>query len=288
MEENVPVMNFMAAVPILSKIMRIPTVQRAALPTVKDRVGMGRIKAVTSDIIARRFGDEKEVKNDITQSFIAHGLDEGQICDESLLQILAGSDTTATIIRSGFIQIISNAQVMSKLQAECDASGVPLTEIISNARAIELPYLNACVKEALRFHPAATGTMPRKVGPEGDWHKGMYFPPGTEIGFCAWNVYKLNPAYGGDADVFRPDRWIEATPEQLATMEKSHDLVFGYGKYRCMGEKIARIELLKTFFELMRRFNLSFLDPMKPLEKDLNYGLFIQKGMWLRVEERKV
>lgn len=286
MEDNVPVMNIMSAVPILSKIMRIPAVQRVALPTVKDRVGMGRIKAVARDHIARRFGPEKETKHDITQSFIRHGLTQAEIGDESLLQILAGSDTTATIIRSGLIHIVSNAQIYNKLQAECDGSGVPLGEIISYGRALELPFLNACLNESLRYHPAATGLMPRKVGPRGDTHKGTYLPPGTEIGFCAWNVYKLNPAYGQDADVFRPERWTEATPDQLARMEKSHELVFGHGRYKCMGEKIARIELLKTFFELIRRFNFSFLDPTKPLEKDLNYGLFIQKGMWMRVEER--
>ena len=101
-------------------------------------------------------------------------------------------------------------------------------------------------------------------------------------------MYKLNPAYGEDAEIFRPERWTEANPEQLATMEKAHELVFGYGRYKCMGEKIAWIELLKTFFELMRRFDFSFLDPTRPLEKDLNYGLFIQKGMWMRVEENKI
>lgn len=286
MEENMPAMNFMSAVPILSRIMRIPAVQRAALPTVKDRVGMGKIKAVTRDIIARRFGPEKETKQDITQSFIKHGLTEAEIGDESLLQILAGSDTSATILRSGFIHIISTPRIYNRLQAECVGAGVPLTEVISNTRAVELPYLNAVVKEALRYHPAATGLMPRKVGPQGDTHNGMYLPPGTEIGFCAWNVYRKNTeAYGADADVFRPERWLEADEETLARMEKSHELVFGYGKYRCMGEKMARIELLKTVFELIRRFDFSFIDPTRPMESDTNYGLWIQKGMWLRVEE---
>lgn len=192
---------------------------------------MGAIKAVTRDLISRRFGPEKETKTDMTQSFIKHGLTQAEIGDESLLQILAGSDTSATIIRSGFIYIISNPQIYNKLQAECDGSGVPLTEIIANARALELAYLNACVKESLRYHPAATGLMPRKVGPQGDTHNGMVFPPGTEIGFCSWNVYVLNPVYGEDAAVFRPERWTEATPDQLAAMEKSHELVFGHGKY---------------------------------------------------------
>ena len=199
MEDNVPIMNFMSAVPMLSRIMRIPAVQRAALPTVKDRVGMGAIKAVTRDLISRRFGPEKETKTDMTQSFIKHGLSQAEIGDESLLQILAGSDTSATIIRSGFIYIISNPQVYNKLQAECDTSGVPLTEIITNARALELPFLNACVKESLRYHPAATGLMPRKVGPQGDTHNGMFIPPGTDVGFCAWNVCQYSSSTCPDA-----------------------------------------------------------------------------------------
>lgn len=280
-----PAMIFMSAVPILSKMMRIPAVQRAALPTVKDRVGMGKIKAVTRDIIARRFGENKETKADMTQSFIKHGLTQAEIGDENLLQILAGSDTSATILRSGFVHIISNPRVYTRLQAECDAADVPLTEIISHRRALDLPFLNACVKEALRYHPAATGLLPRKVGSEGDVHNGIYLPPGTEIGMCTWNIYRKNvAAYGADAELFRPERWLEADAETLARMERSHDLVFGHGKYRCMGEKIAKIELLKTMFELMRRFDFSFVDPTKPI-RSVNYGLWIQKDMWLRVEE---
>ncbi len=44
-EENFPMMNVFSAVPLLSAIMRIPAVQKAAIPTVKDRVGMGKVKA---------------------------------------------------------------------------------------------------------------------------------------------------------------------------------------------------------------------------------------------------
>jgi cytochrome P450 len=237
---------------------------------------MGKIKAVTRDIIAGRFGPKQETKSDITQSFVRHGLTEGEIMDESLLQILAGSDTSATILRSGFIQIISNPRIYKRLQAECDSANVPLADIISDNRSLELPYLNACIKESLRFHPAATGLMPRVVPPEGDTFNGMYLPGGTEIGFCAWNVYRKNPVYGADADFFRPERWLEADAEQLAKMEKSFELIFGYGRNRCMGEKIANIELRKIFFELVRRYDISFLDPTKPLESDRNYGLWIQ------------
>jgi len=45
MEDNYPVMNVFAVVPLLSAILRIPAVQKAAIPGIKDRVGMGKVKA---------------------------------------------------------------------------------------------------------------------------------------------------------------------------------------------------------------------------------------------------
>jgi len=53
MEENLPVMNIFSAIPLLSAIMRIPAVQKAAIPGVKDRVGMGKVKAYEFPDISR-------------------------------------------------------------------------------------------------------------------------------------------------------------------------------------------------------------------------------------------
>jgi cytochrome P450 len=220
-------------------------------------------------------------------SFKNSGLTKDEIADESLFQLLAGSDTTATIIRTGFLSIMTNPQIYTKLQAEVSAADVPLTTIISTRQALKLPYLQATLKEALRHHPAATGLLPRVVGPDGDTHNGIYLPPQTEVAFCAWNIHRTNTkVYGEDAPVFRPERWLEASPERLAVMEEAFHLVFGYGRNRCMGENIARIELNKLFFEMFRRFDWSLIDPAKPFEKNMNYGLFVQKGMWVRVTER--
>jgi cytochrome P450 len=168
------------------------------------------------------------------------------------------------------------------------SNDIPLSRVITYNESLTLPYFMACVKEALRHNPAATGLLPRVVGPGGDYHKGVYLPPGTEVALCAWNLHRRNTAvYGEDADIFRPERWTEATPEKSAVMNEEHHLVFGYGRFKCMGENIARIELNKILFELLRRFEWQLCDPMKPMEKSNNYGLFIQKGMWVRVSEKE-
>ena len=56
--------------------------------------------------------------------------------------------------------------------------------------------------------------------------------------------------YGADADVYRPERWLEATELKLQAMTRSVELVFGTGKYGCLGKTIAFLELNKVFAEV--------------------------------------
>lgn len=288
-EASMPAMNFISAVPLLLKLITIPAVQNAALPSMQDKVGMGAIKGAANEVIAKRFlpGDQKVRKNDICQSFVDRGMTQTQIADETLLQVLAGSDTTAQIMKTLVVCIFSNWKICDKLQKEVDAAKVPLDEVISYNRALQLPYLKACVKEALRYYPVFTGLTPRKVGPDGDMYKGMYLPPGTEVGVSAWATSRNNPNYGPDKGAyFRPERWLDADPEQLEKMEREAELLFMHGQYQCMGERIAQIELHKTVFELVRRFDITLANPMKPLLKEECYGMMIQRGLMVRAEAR--
>jgi hypothetical protein len=49
-ENNFPIINIFSAVPILSAIMRIPTVQNNLIPTVKDQTGLGKAKALVHQL----------------------------------------------------------------------------------------------------------------------------------------------------------------------------------------------------------------------------------------------
>ena len=67
--------------------------------------------------------------------------------------------------------------------------------------------------------------------------------------------------------------------------ERNNELVFGYGKYQCLGKNVAIIELNKVFVELLRRFELSLVDPENPWET-ICYGIHLQKGLWMTVRSR--
>ena len=162
---------------------------------------------------------------------------------------VAGSDTTATTLRVTMLFVITNYHIYKTLQAEIDATPVNGT-IISNDQADALPYYHAVIKEGARMYPPAVGLMSKKTPPEGDTINGVFVPGGIDIGQCAWGVQRSKKVYGEDSMVFRPERWLEAEGERLELMEKSLTLVWGYGKYSCLGKGIAWMKLNKCLFEV--------------------------------------
>jgi hypothetical protein len=49
--------------------------------------------------------------------------------------------------------------------------------------------------------------------------------------------------YGPDADLYRPERWLEAKGEKLQAMNRCMEFVFGGGRYTCLGKTIAFLKL---------------------------------------------
>ena len=162
---------------------------------------------------------------------------------------VAGTDTTATTIRSTMLFTISNPRVYEKLQVEIDSITIK-GAVISDDEARTLPYLQAIIKEGARMWPPATGLLSKKTPPEGDTINGIFVPGGIDIGQCAWGVQRSKSVYGEDSMLFRPERWLEAEGTRREKMEKSLGLVWGYGKYSCLGKQIALLELNKVFFEV--------------------------------------
>ena len=166
-----------------------------------------------------------------------------------------------------------------------------------------MPFLQACIKETLRLYPVTVAPLPKDAPPQGDTlPDGTVIPGGTIIGQCVWPIFRNKTVFGEDADVWRPERWIElaevasttseseerrAATERLARMDRTCELSFGYGMYKCLGERIARTEMVKCIVEMVRRFEVQVEDVKKPIEMDICYGAFLQKGLWCRVEERR-
>lgn len=54
-------------------------------------------------------------------------------------------------------------------------------EIISNTAALKLPYLQACIKEGMRWLSPIAGMLPKQTPPGGDTINGYFVPGGVSI-----------------------------------------------------------------------------------------------------------
>lgn len=135
-----------------------------------------------------------------------------------------------------FYFLLKNPTVYDDLQAELDraaAAGI-LSSPVRYSEAIKLPFLCACIKEAMRLHPSVALTLPRHSPHGGMELCGTFIPEGYRIGMNAAVVQRDQSVFGKDADDFRPQRWLEGN----ATNMDKHMLIFGAGTRTCIGKNV--------------------------------------------------
>lgn len=290
-EDSMPVMMFLSIFPWLAQVLQ-SRVFRRLLPSEHDHVGFGRFIAVAKQIVGDRLASDQPHRRDMLGSFLAHGLTREEAEGETLLQIIAGSDTTATALRTTMLYLMSSPHSYRRLTEEvrnAAAQGRISSPVVTDAEARALPYLQAVIKEGMRINPPVAGTMDVVVPEGGDVICGYTVPAGTEVGCSEFGAQSLSSIFGPDADVFRPERWLEAEAEdkendgdRLKQMVSTWGLIFKYGKWQCLGKEVALIELNKVFVELLRRYDFTLVNPSKPWHS-INAGIFIQSDLFTKI-----
>lgn len=137
---------------------------------------------------------------------------------------MPGSETTAISLSSVFSHLASHPNAYNKLMAELDLAASNGTidarenNRVSWAESLKLPYLDAVIQESFRMHPAPGLILERVVPSQGLDVLGDRIPGGTIVGCNAWVLHRREEIFGSDVDTFRPERWLEAQPDQLKEM----------------------------------------------------------------------
>lgn len=133
--------------------------------------------------------------------------------------MVAGSDTVSTGVQSFLYHLLRAPAALARVRAEmaaAQAAGRCQTRVVSYADAQQLPYLQACVKEALRIHSPIAMGLPRVApAPAGLEIGGRHFAPGTVLSINPWVVHLSTDVWGDDARVFNPDRWLRDDAARL-------------------------------------------------------------------------
>ncbi|KAI3611320.1 cytochrome p450 [Moniliophthora roreri] len=173
----------------------------------------------------------------------------------------AGSDTTVSALLTCILGMLLYPEAQRKAQAALD-SVTQGKRFPSFHDRENLPYIEACVKEALRWNPVGPLAAPH-VTSQDDYYKGYLIPKGSVVLGNSHAILRDEAVYGPDVDAFRPDRFLN----EDGTLKKGMDseAAFGYGRRICPGRNMARDSIFITIAYLLFSYEFSVIEGDAPM-----------------------
>ncbi len=185
------------------------------------------LEGTVIDLIARNnnYKDDKERASDILVLFVG------------------GHDTTAFTLVRILVELAKNQH--EQLQLQNELKSLPENDRLSSVA------LHCVIKEGQRLRPVVLGPSRMltrdvivKKTDENGLEKDMLIPSGSAV-LCPSKLLNSNPKYHQDADLFKPSRWINPSPQASASL-----IPFALGRRRCIGQTLAEAEIVNVLSRL--------------------------------------
>jgi cytochrome P450 len=140
--------------------------------------------------------------------------------------------------------MVAHSEIQKRAQDELDTI-VGRSRTPAFADAPNLPYIQALVKESLRWRPVVPLGLPHTTT-EDDWYEGMFIPKGTMCMANLWQCHHDPASYGPDAASFNPERFLDKHGRLISgpveTRDDGHSS-YGFGRRVCIGKHAANDSL---------------------------------------------
>lgn len=149
----------------------------------------------------------------------------------------------------------------SPLNGRCD---------IQESHFAEMKYLDAVVREVLRFHSINTILWRECIAPARILDTEI--PVGTKVVFSPWALNRDPKYWGPDSREFNPERWLDENKAYGGAENVYSFLAFGAGPRRCIGETYARAQMRCLIAGLVGRFEFAPLAPERESDEGQEIG----------------
>ncbi|OCK73561.1 cytochrome P450 [Lepidopterella palustris CBS 459.81] len=214
-----------------------------------------------SDRVKRRLAQDTkrpDIWTLVLRQVEGKGLSDEEMHANAAVFMIAGTETTATLLSGLTYFLLKNPSTMAKLVTEIRGAFAADEDITIEALA-RLEYLTACCEEALRMYPPVPAGMPRVVSSEGAIICGNFVPGGTTVyvSIFATNHSEANFKHHNS---FIPERWTG--DERFASDNKFAFQPFSYGPRNCIGKNMAYHEMRLILSKVLWNFNLTLFSEM--------------------------
>ncbi|KAK0724599.1 putative cytochrome P450 monooxygenase [Lasiosphaeris hirsuta] len=175
--------------------------------------------------------------------------------------IIAGSETTATLLSGLTYLLLKNPEALKQLTEEI-RSAFSSEEEITLTSVSKLEYTMACINEGLRCYPPVPIGMPRIVpkGRGGVKIAGKFVPDNTTVSVWNWATYHLESNWT-DPFSYRPERFLHDpryAGDKLDSLQP-----FSLGPRNCVGRGLAIAEMRLILAKIIFNFDMEYVDTDK-------------------------
>ncbi|EOA91200.1 uncharacterized protein SETTUDRAFT_177837 [Exserohilum turcica Et28A] len=246
----------------------------------------GKSREILETRRAREKTDTDGFKDDLFSKLLTakdpetgESLSQAQLWAESNLLIIAGSDTSSTGIAALFFYLSRNPEAYSRVTREVRETFLSNDEISQGPKLSSCTYLRACIQEALRLNPAASGAMWREARAGGldIVAENIHIPAGCEVGTGIFSL-NHNAVYYPEPFAYKPERWIASeSGEESVAKAKAAFATFSVGPRNCVGKNLAMIEISLAAAAVIRQYD--FRQANSSLGK-VGDGVGTEKGVY--------
>ncbi|KZO99730.1 cytochrome P450 [Calocera viscosa TUFC12733] len=171
-----------------------------------------------------------------------YGITKHQAMWMTMALFMAGQETSDTALCIFGLAMLHHPEAVSTAQRQLDAVCGDRPPTFEDRE--KLPFVDAIVKETLRWRPGVPLSLPHRASEEFEY-RGYVIPAGTVILDNVWSQTR-DPAVYKHPESFDPTRFLDDSGTLLPATADTHldQLGFGHGRRVCAGRDFA----LNTLF----------------------------------------
>ena len=162
-------------------------------------------------------------------------LSVGELYENALALVVAGSETTATLLSGVTYYLCKHPQVLEKVQNEVRTAFKQDNEITPTT-VNSLEYMIAVLSETLRIFPPSGFGFPRIISSKGGQSvAGHWVPKTTRCSIFHHAAYRYSGNFAR-AEEFIPERWLANAPAEFRDDKRDVVQPFMVGPRGCIGK----------------------------------------------------
>jgi cytochrome P450 len=176
------------------------------------------------------------------------------IVQNGTLAIVAGSDTTSSVLTAIIYYLLLNPAAYERLQEEVDSAFPSGEEPLDTVKLSHLEWLNGCINEGLRLQPPVPSGSQRSVDGVKVFGK-LVMPEWTQLTLHTYSIHR-DARYFHTPEAFLPERWL-SKGAPAGEHNPAAFFPFSYGPTICAGKNLALMEMRMVLCWILRHFHLS-------------------------------